>query len=504
MFEALASKDKEVNMARDSDEALVCCFENMVEDRIMDSGASFHATYCKEELERFNLRSGKVRLADDKNLDIAGIRDVVLKTYFDQQWKVTKGSLVVACGNTRGSLYMIEDWWFGEAKEAFLHNVSIDKEAYGRYNANLQFGVAKRLRRTFRAESTGIRAEDPKMLWADSVSTTYLIYRIPYVLIGLCIPEKEWRGKDTSLAHLKVFGCDSFVKVKDVCGEAMKCTFIARSATDSSSLTKPIQKSQVVLVDIPKNLAENDSIVVEHGLSSKITQSLSGSSDTSEGSKNSRIFEDSGRSDEEYSEDKSSSKEGGSKTPDVRRSTRESRAPVRYSPSANYLLLIENGEPESYSEALKPDVFLSQNISRKEGVTKIVDVQAQKRGFLASWAGRNPRVQIEGNYVRTDSSTEATMKDRCSEKQVLGYVLTVGVTTVEWESRLQKSITMSIHLVKNLKFRSWAKLVRILISEGSLSLLKILGTKSLAEMFTRLVMNDKLKFCAASTSLRVN
>ncbi|GJZ91422.1 hypothetical protein Tco_0663349 [Tanacetum coccineum] len=34
------------------------------------------------------------------------------------------------------------------------------------------------------------------------------------------------------------------------------------------------------------------------------------------------------------------------------------------------------------------------------------------------------------------------MKDRCSEKQVLGYVLTVGVTTVEWESRLQKSITM--------------------------------------------------------------
>ncbi|GJV73620.1 hypothetical protein Tco_1493615 [Tanacetum coccineum] len=25
------------------------------------------------------------------------------------------------------------------------------------------------------------------------------------------------------------------------------------------------------------------------------------------------------------------------------------------------------------------------------------------------------------------------MKDRCYEKQVLGYVLTVGVTTIEWE-----------------------------------------------------------------------
>ncbi|GJV78333.1 hypothetical protein Tco_1509917, partial [Tanacetum coccineum] len=78
----VASRDKEVNMARDSNDALVCCIKNTVEDRIMDSGASFHATYCKEELERFKLRSGKVRLADDKTLDIIGVGDVILKTYF--------------------------------------------------------------------------------------------------------------------------------------------------------------------------------------------------------------------------------------------------------------------------------------------------------------------------------------------------------------------------------------------------------------------------------------
>ncbi|GKD02893.1 hypothetical protein Tco_1177867, partial [Tanacetum coccineum] len=61
----------------------------------------------------------------------------------------------------------------------------------------LQFGVAERLSRTFRAESTGLRAEVPKMLWADSVSTSYLIYCIPYFPIGLRIPEEEWQGKDT-------------------------------------------------------------------------------------------------------------------------------------------------------------------------------------------------------------------------------------------------------------------------------------------------------------------
>ncbi|GKF03741.1 hypothetical protein Tco_0030664 [Tanacetum coccineum] len=48
----------------------------------------------------------------------------------------------------------------------------------------------------------------------------------------------------------------------------------------------------------------------------------------SEGSKNSGSFKDSGRSDEEYSEDRASFKEGGSETPQLRRSTRVSRAPV--------------------------------------------------------------------------------------------------------------------------------------------------------------------------------
>ncbi|GJZ50990.1 hypothetical protein Tco_0605505 [Tanacetum coccineum] len=80
-------KDKEVNMAtRDYDYALVCCVENTIDDRIMDSGASFHATYCKEELERFKLRSGKVHLVDDKTLDIASVGDVVLKTSFGTSW----------------------------------------------------------------------------------------------------------------------------------------------------------------------------------------------------------------------------------------------------------------------------------------------------------------------------------------------------------------------------------------------------------------------------------
>ncbi|GKF83297.1 retrovirus-related pol polyprotein from transposon TNT 1-94, partial [Tanacetum coccineum] len=65
----VTSKDKEVNIADgDYDDALVCYVENTIDDHIMASVASFHATYCKEELERFKLFSGRVRLANEKTL----------------------------------------------------------------------------------------------------------------------------------------------------------------------------------------------------------------------------------------------------------------------------------------------------------------------------------------------------------------------------------------------------------------------------------------------------
>ncbi|GJZ95023.1 hypothetical protein Tco_1518915, partial [Tanacetum coccineum] len=51
------------------------------------------------------------------------------------------------------------------------------------------------------------------------------------------------------------------------------------------------RQSQEVLVDIPER-------ITEHGLSSEITQSSGGSSDTSEGSENSGSFEDYGSSGE--------------------------------------------------------------------------------------------------------------------------------------------------------------------------------------------------------------
>nr|GEY24520.1 retrovirus-related Pol polyprotein from transposon TNT 1-94 [Tanacetum cinerariifolium] len=188
----VASKYKEVHMAiSDYDDALVCCVENMIEDHIMDSSASFHATFFKEELESFRLRSSKL---DEEGYHIG---------FEGQQWKVTRGSLVVACGNKHGSMYMVE----------------VD-----------------------------------------------LATMLPLSMIAA--------GRDVTFNEDSLYG--------------------AKAATDYSNLTKLNQKDQVVLEDTPKNLA-NNSIVAEHRVSLKITQSLSGSSDTVRSPKTvraSRIVED--------------------------------------------------------------------------------------------------------------------------------------------------------------------------------------------------------------------
>ncbi|GKD48296.1 hypothetical protein Tco_1277272, partial [Tanacetum coccineum] len=318
---------------------------------------------CKEELERFRLHSSKVRLADDNTLDIASIRDVVLKTSFGTSWtlkdvryisclkrrlisvgKLDKEGYHVASETSSGrigmsmlaskgnvpdvrkvDIYFCKSGSLGKQKNlSFIMSVKTKKlqRICGRIvmlkmvpKTPLQFGVAERLSQTFRAESTGIRADVPKMLWANSV-------------------KEEWRGKDTSLTHLKEVA-------------QMKCD----TAFGIRRVTR-LSEAKILHLRTRFMESENDSIDAEHVLSSEITQSPGGSSDTSEGSENSGSFEDSRKSDEDYSEDRASSKEGGSETPQVRISTRESRAPVRYSPSANYLLLTENGEPESYSEAL--------------------------------------------------------------------------------------------------------------------------------------------------------
>ena len=114
------------------EDILVCCVDSSVDSWVMDT----------EALQNLVIGDfGKVRLADNRTLDVTSIGDIVLKTpigfwtsedvrvvpsltkslisvrqldehghevkFRNQQWKVVKGNLVMACGRKRGSLYMV-------------------------------------------------------------------------------------------------------------------------------------------------------------------------------------------------------------------------------------------------------------------------------------------------------------------------------------------------------------------------------------------------------------
>nr|GEZ50051.1 retrovirus-related Pol polyprotein from transposon TNT 1-94 [Tanacetum cinerariifolium] len=179
-----------VNVSMDAfDDALLCCVEEYYESWVMDSGASFHATPSMGRTKNFKPLLRKVRLANIKVLDVAGIGDVVLKTTFgtewilknvrcilslkrklisvgqldnegyhigfgDQMWKVTRGGQVIARGCKRGTLYMVEilvTEWSGENltedvdREAEKKN-AISERLRGRLCRKLGVRLRKRIR----------------------------------------------------------------------------------------------------------------------------------------------------------------------------------------------------------------------------------------------------------------------------------------------------------------------------------------------------------------------
>ena len=66
---------------------LIYCVKYLVKLRVMNYGASFHATPSKDLMLNFRVGNfGKVRVADDETLDIAGMRDINLRTSLGTSW----------------------------------------------------------------------------------------------------------------------------------------------------------------------------------------------------------------------------------------------------------------------------------------------------------------------------------------------------------------------------------------------------------------------------------
>ncbi|GJQ94849.1 retrovirus-related pol polyprotein from transposon TNT 1-94 [Tanacetum coccineum] len=321
------------------------------------------------QLERFKLRSGKVHLAYDKTLDIAGVGDVVLKTSFGTSWTLKDVRYIP-----------------GLKRRRLISAGQLEEEGYHVGFRDQQWKV---LKICFGVQAHGNQLE--AYIWLR-----YTPMGIAQLLMRLRIPRRNDEGR-ILLVHLKLLGYEE----------------------------SPGYPNQDITLRL--NLMEPE-----------INLDPGGSSDTSEGSENSGSFKDSGRSDEEYSEDGASSKEGGFETPQVRRSTRESRAPVRYSPSANYLLLTENGEPESYSEALSSKesvqwkkAIIEEMVSLEKNQTwSLVRISAGKKASQRLWMFRVKEEQDGSKRYKARLVVKGfQQKRRVDYNEILSLV--VKMTTIK-------------------------------------------------------------------------
>ncbi|GJR12808.1 retrovirus-related pol polyprotein from transposon TNT 1-94 [Tanacetum coccineum] len=288
--EPIVSKDKEVNMAAEEfDDVFVCCIENTIEDLIMDSNASFHAIYCKEELERNTRKLQRLELVHThaygptSAVSIGGSRYYV--TFIDDS--------IRKCLKSDNSKEYSSQEFIEYCVENGIKMLKTVPEI------PQQKGVAERMNHALneRAKSMRLHAGPPKLIWADAVNTTaYLINRRPFVPLGFHILEKEWQGKAE---------VGTQIQVRDM----------------------------------------------------KAVGAL-----TVEGTE------------------------------------------VQYSPSDYYLLLSENGELESYSEALN-----YQHERRYYRASGCSGLTKSRMAAEVSWERRKPRVQVEEESVRIEASTKTTV-----------------------------------------------------------------------------------------------
>jgi hypothetical protein len=181
--------------------------------------------------------------------------------------------------------------------------------------------------------------------WAEEVGTAcYLVNRSPSSALGDKTPQEVWTGKEPSLTHLKVFGCDAYVHVpkenrSKLDKKAEKCIFIGyKYGLKGYKLWNPETKKVVYSRDVV--FREMKDVVKQEVLPSK---------------EEPEKIEFDLKDDEADSTEEHESEEEDPHTPVLRRSDRERRLPERYSPPdfrSNFALSITDDDPRTVREVV--------------------------------------------------------------------------------------------------------------------------------------------------------
>jgi ATP-binding cassette subfamily B (MDR/TAP) protein 1 len=200
-----------------------------------------------------------------------------------------------------------------------------------------------------RARSMRIHAGLPKQFWADAVNTAaYLINRGPSVPLNCGLPEEAWTGKEVNLSHLRVFGCIAYMHIEledrdKFDAKSRKCVFIGY---DTNSYGYRLYDFENRKTRRSIDVVFNESALYRNRLSQPEEAEVKSDFVEFEGIPDSNVLKP-------QDTNIQSTPQADPQTPPLRRSTRVVKPPIRYSPSLNYLLLTDSGEPECFEEALQ-------------------------------------------------------------------------------------------------------------------------------------------------------
>lgn len=247
-----------------------------------------------------------------------------------------------------------------------------------------QNGIAERMNRTLneRARSMRLHCGLPKTFWADAISTAaFLINRGPSVPLGFKIPEEVWSGKKANLSYLKIFGCLAYVHIDDAArskldSKSKKCYFIGYGNEEFGYRFWDDEKRKIIR---SKNVVFNEEVLYKDKLRGGSKTEEPGAVDlddilTPELQQDTTTAEEEISQEESGEADESDDSEEVPYTPvtELRRSSRIIRKPVRFSPSLNYILLTDRGEPECYEEAMQVDESIKWELAMNDEMDSLL------------------------------------------------------------------------------------------------------------------------------------
>uniref|UniRef100_A0A2N9IRB9 Integrase catalytic domain-containing protein n=1 Tax=Fagus sylvatica TaxID=28930 RepID=A0A2N9IRB9_FAGSY len=257
-------------------------------------------------------------------------------------------------------------------------------------------GVAERINRTIveKVRCMLRMAKLPKSFWAEAVQTAcYLINRSPSVPLDFDIPERVWTGEDASYAHLKVFGCKTFAHVPKeqrlkLDDKATPCIFVGYGDAEFGyKLWDPKKKKMIRSRDVVFHENEN---IKDFEKSEKSKSTVEGVSDLTPTSSSSDIT-----TDIEEVQVKNHGEQPiplEMEEPQVRRSTRKHCPSTRYSTS-EYVLITDEGEPESFQEVQSHKdkqswmkaMHEEMNSLHKNNTYELVELPKGKKALRNKW-----------------------------------------------------------------------------------------------------------------------